>query len=71
MRIYNGRKNIGIPGKAVSTDMPWTRFTGEFETAPAEPGETPLMYISLYNYKNSGTAWFDGVELFELGPVAK
>ncbi|MBO4511893.1 MAG: hypothetical protein J5746_03940, partial [Victivallales bacterium] len=70
-QIYNGRRNVAIPGKAVSTDMPWTHFSGEFETAPAEPDKKPVMYISLYNYKSSGTAWFDGVELVELGPAAK
>ena len=70
-QIFNGVRNVGIPGKGVLTDIPWTRFSGEFVTAPAVPDKKPVMYISLYNYKSSGTAWFDGVEVIELGPAEK
>ena len=70
-QIFNGVKNVAMPGKAVSADMEWTRFSGEFATAPDTPGKTSTRYISLYNYKSSGTVWYDGVELEEIGPADK
>ena len=65
-QIWNGAQNVAIPGKAVTANIPWTRLSGEFVTAPAVPGKKPVYYIALYNYKTTGTAWIDGVELTEV-----
>ncbi len=65
-QIWNGAKNVAIPGKAVRTNIPWTRMSGEITTAPLKAGVKPVYYLSLYNYKTSGTAWFDGIEFTEV-----
>lgn len=70
-QIWNGDHNVQIAGKSVRNDIQWTRMSGEFVTAPAKEGKNFTPYISLYNYKSSGTAWFDGVELVEAGPAEK
>ena len=66
---FNKSAGSGFPRVQVRGTTPWHRESFEFVT-PAKTGEGRPPVLGLWIWNAEGEAWFDNVEIVELGPAA-
>ena len=62
--MLNFDKNRSFPAKRINQTQDWESYTVEFKT-PEDFNENRACYLRLYNYKLTGTVWFDCVKIEE------
>ena len=63
--MLNFDKNRSFPAKRINQTQDWESYTVEFKT-PENFDEKRACYLRLYNYKLTGTVWFDCVKIEEV-----
>ena len=62
--MLNFDKNRSFPDKRINQTQDWESYSVEFKT-PDNFDENRACYLRLYNYKLTGTVWFDCVKIEE------
>lgn len=63
--MLNFDKNRKYPAQNINQTQDWKTYTIEFKT-PENFNENRACYLRLYNYKLTGTVWFDSVKIEEI-----
>ena len=63
--MLNFDKNRSFPDKRINQTQDWESYSVEFKT-PENFDEKRACYLRLYNYKLTGTVWFDCVKIEEV-----
>ena len=63
--MLNFDKNRSFPAQRINQTQDWKTYTAEFKT-PENFDENRNCYLRLYNYKLTGTVWFDSVKIEEI-----